>query len=67
MTDRMNPEDRVLAQKLGDEIIDLLGRIGAASVDVGREVAGRIDRERDEPDVAHGIGALSEVFEMPNP
>jgi len=67
MTDRMNPTDRVLAGKLGDEMIDLLGRIGAASVDVGREVAGRIDRDRDSPDVAYGIGALSEVFEMPNP
>lgn len=63
----MSPADQEVARRLGDEMIDLLGRIGTASVDVGREVAGRIDRDRDEPDVAHGIGALSEVFEMPNP
>jgi hypothetical protein len=63
----MSPADQQAARRLGDEMIDLLERIGAASVDVGREVAGRIDRHRDEPDVAHGIGALSEVFEMPNP
>jgi hypothetical protein len=63
----MSPADQELAQQLGDEMIAILKRVGTASVDVGREVAGRIDRERDEEDVAYGIGALSEVFEMPNP
>ena len=67
MTRPMSPADQELAQQLGDEMIAILKRVGTASVDVGREVAGRIDRERDEEDVAYGIGALSEVFEMPNP
>ncbi len=59
--------DKDMASILGGEMLALLRRIGDAPVDVGRGVATMIDQHRDEPGIAEGIGALSEVFEMPNP
>ena len=59
--------DKDLATTLGDEMLDLLRRIGEAPVDVSGGVARIIDRHREEPGIAQGIGELSEVFEMTNP